>query len=497
MPEKLKFKDGAVIVIGIIFLVALTFLTTYFGSTDVADYSDTAKYFAGKLSSDIRNSHSYVYGFMHYPFVKFMDNFLSFKITGLICLLLIIFSVYIVTKNKKALYLILFSPAVWYMAPWINPIQLASLLFIWAYFSIRTYENSGKLKYLALSGFLIGLAWCFWDTILFIGLFLVVSFMYNKKLSHFALIFLFILIGLFPRFILDTYLFGFPFYSMLKSTMGTIANIFGGIYQKSILSQATSYASSGLIAILPVLLAVPLFFWKLYNPKIFIKEKKTMIFLTLSLILFLINPQIRYILVIIPIMVIVLAKNISEKQFKFQLILSILIILFFVSPYILQIKYSISDNPLGSEITNLFESKFKFILNQTFPSQEMESNLNSIADLYPNQTFIVGIRPDDFQNLAHFYWGNQINEFVSIQDYEMYIKNETTLFQKTLMPAPRINDRRQIWISGGMSINANDKTDYGNITLAIGYLEPVNLQNFRLVNQFGNLYLSKKFSYSE
>src|SRR3989344_1879281 len=123
-----NLKKPKFMAILILVLVLITFLTKYYGSTDLGDYSDTAKYFAGVYAADIRSSHSYLYGFIHAPLVGLLGNFFAFKITSLIFLLGIVYSVYQITgKDKRALILILTSPIVWYLAPWINPIQLASL----------------------------------------------------------------------------------------------------------------------------------------------------------------------------------------------------------------------------------------------------------------------------------------------------------------------------------------------------------------------------------
>ena len=60
------------------------------------------------------------------------------------------------------------------------------------------------------------------------------------------------------------------------------------------------------------------------------------------------------------------------------------------------------------------------------------------------------------------------------------------------MPVPKIKERRQIWISGGINKNMNDDTDYKNLTLAIGIGKPVELKGFRVIRSYKILYLSKK-----
>src|SRR3989338_2076851 len=176
-----KWLVGFVLLI----LISITFLTHYYGSTDIGDYSDVAKYFAGKLASSIRGSHSYLYGFINAPFVNLTGSFISFKVFSIASLLLLIFSVYYISgKNLRALWLIALSPSVWYLAPWINPIQIASIFLLWGYFYINRYEHSNRTIHLFLSGVFVGLAIAFWDTMVFFGSFLAISFLYNKKIYN-------------------------------------------------------------------------------------------------------------------------------------------------------------------------------------------------------------------------------------------------------------------------------------------------------------------------
>ena len=73
-----------------LFLIFLTFLTNFYGHIDITDYASTAKFFAGKYSAKIRSSHSYLFGFIHFPFVFITNNLIIFKITSLLFLFLII-----------------------------------------------------------------------------------------------------------------------------------------------------------------------------------------------------------------------------------------------------------------------------------------------------------------------------------------------------------------------------------------------------------------------
>ena len=138
---KLKKREKWLIASIIVLFVSVTLLTNFYGGADIYDYSDVAKYFSGEYPAKIRTSHSYLYGLIHTPFVDLFNSYLVFKITSLICLFLIVYSVYrISNRDKRALWLALLSPIVWYMAPWISPIQLSSLLFLWGWHFIKKYD---------------------------------------------------------------------------------------------------------------------------------------------------------------------------------------------------------------------------------------------------------------------------------------------------------------------------------------------------------------------
>ena len=138
---------GVIFIVVILIMFILVLSTKYIGSTDVSDYAGTAKFFAGYYNAKIRSSHSYFYGFMSSPFVKITGNLIGMKIMSFIWLVMIMLSIYLISKkDKRTLLLIVTAPIFWYMAPWINPIQIASLLFLWGYYFIDIYEiiNQGR-----------------------------------------------------------------------------------------------------------------------------------------------------------------------------------------------------------------------------------------------------------------------------------------------------------------------------------------------------------------
>lgn|SRR3989338_9044840 len=475
--------------IGIIFLIliVLTLTTSYYGSTDLGDYSDVAKFFSHDYQAKIRSSHSYLFGFVHAPFVKLTQSFIFFKISSLFFLALLIYSLFIISgKNKNTLYLMLVSPIVWYMAPWINPIQIASLLLLWAYYYLDKYENESNIKYLIYSALLIGLGWAFWDTILYFGVLLAISFLYNKKAIHLFYYIFFIFIGLMPRLILDQILFNFAFYTSIKTFISGFVNLAGGIY-----GSAYGHTQLTFYALLPWLLTIPIMFWPLYKKEFFKENKKTMIFLSLSLLLLLSNPQLRYLLSIVPIMLLLISKNMNERALKIQFISSVIITIIFIIPYIIQIGYNINGEIYGTDIAGIIDKK-NIEISSIYSADLIKEDFLKLEKEFPNEIFIVGNKPDDYQILADLYWNKEIKEFVSIQDYSLWKKNESIIFKKEFSPLLNIPERRQIWIEGGIKKNEIDYTNYKDINYALSIGEPIKLEGFNIVKRYNQLYISKK-----
>lgn len=480
----MKFtRNEKIIIISIsILIIAMTFLTRYYGSVDIGDYSDTAKYFAGMLNANLRVSHSILYGFILSPFIKVFGNFMIFKIASLFFLFLLVLSVYLATnRSKNALFLMLLSPIVWYMAPWINPIQISSLLFFWAYCFIKKYEETNKNKFLFFSGVFAGLSWAFWDAMLFFTAFLAISFLFNKKFYNFILFSFFVLIGLAPKLIIDQFFLGFAFVGIMRYFFGVVsASFFGGIY-------GTMSASSIIPRIITLLLFLPLFSYKILSREEWNWNRKAVIFIVLSVLLLIKQTQVRYLLLIYPIILLEIHRKMSSSDLKKQIIFSLCVILIVLVPYAIQMRYSTNNQEASSFIFNAGDLK----ISENQDDLILE-DLKSISADFPNSVFVVGNKPDDYAILAHIYWGSKISEFASIQDYSLYFQNKTSLFEKKFMPSPKIQERRQIWIAGGISKNENDNTDYNSIRLGIGLGEPINLPDFKLIRKYNFLYLSEK-----
>jgi len=476
-------RNSKIILIFILFLFILLSLTTRSATIDTREYTDSAKFFTGEFSAKLRTSHPLTYGVIHSPFVKLFNGFFIMKITSIISLLLIIASVYYMSrKDKRTFLLLLVSPIIWFMGPAINPIQLSGLFFLWGFFFFSKFNKNNKISNLFYSGILIGLALCLWHTVLIILIFFIICFFYNKNVNHFFLFLFFILIGLFPLALIDLLWYGIPLFSLIKFiAMTFIFLVYGSIYQ-GVYTMASSFA-----AYLSFIIMLPFFGYTLFSKEFFIRNKRPIIFLTLSFLFFLIRPQVRYMIFLWPILMLYLPRALTRRQLKIQFVIFCVISLFIISSYAVQIQYP--NN--AKELVSMAGEFNNFDSNLANKERLIREDLDQLVEQYSNKVFLVGNEQDSYADLAYLYWGKEVEEFVSIEDYLLFINNDPVLFEKEFKSKSRVNDRRQIWISGGIRKNQADNTDYRNITLAIGIGEPIKIPGFAVIKKYNLLYLSE------
>ncbi len=452
--------------------------------TDLYDYSDAARIFAGDYKAKERSSHSMLYGFLLSPLVKITGNFFIIKFMSLLWLFLLIILIYHISgKNRKSLLLLLVSPLIWYMAPWLSPLPLVYLLFTLAYFFIDKFKIYGKYKYFIYSGLCLGLASALWDPALYFSIIFLFSFFYNKKLYSSLWFASLIIAGMVPKFILDYVFFDFAFYGLIKHLLSTISfSLFKGIYEE--------YTST-IAATILTLIFIPIYFFFLYKKEVFIKYKSPVIFITLSwLFVILTNAQPRLIFIPLPIALLILGRILGNKQVKIQIVVSLAISFFVITPYLIQITHEI-NLPFVSEYFIDFRN---IKISSEITSDNLRNDLINLGEEYPLETFVVGNAPDDYRKLAHFYWGDNIKEFVSIQDYNLYYNNQSIISSKRFETSPPPNVRRTIWLEAGLGKNQNDKTDYDSISYALSLEGNLTLKNFQFVKKYKSLYLYKKLS---
>jgi len=485
-------------------LIGVSLLTTVHDYDGLGDYADIAQHFAGHYSADVRTSHSLLYGFaFHAGQIGEGQRFWNLKLVTIHVMALIALATWAYLgfrrrEGRATLALLAVSPVLWYLAPWISPIPLAALLLFGSWIFL---ENENELKDLIVSGLLLGLALSFWDGMMFFAGIFTLCYFYNRKMSDLMKFCLGVLLGTIPLLILNQIIYGFAFYSFFKYFIVTgVFSVFGNIWQAGGAFTWANYAA--------ILLTFPIMAWSLFFRRdVLKKETKTMTFLALSLaFIFLCNPQIRYTFVVLPIITVIMARYLKTEQLKWQLIASIVGVLLVMSPYVVQMMYStpqfeatrvvqtIGGGIIKGQWGHLTFSPLDYGLGE---DGNLQKAIDAIVKRHPNETFIVGPAADDYQEIARNYWGNDVKEFVSIQDYESWVLENPVYFNKTLTFHGNFiagfSDRRQVWISGGIGRNTEDKTDFSRIRYAIGLHEPVQIKGFKTSElHYGVLYLSER-----
>ncbi len=482
----IKFKDYQIILTTIILLGIIVLITVPWGLldvTDLSDYSDTAKYFAGDYQASHRTTHSMLYGLMLSPYVKLTHSFQIIKFASVFWLSLIILSLYYISKkNRKTLILFVTFPLVWYLAPWLSPVPISALLFLWAYHFLKKFDLNHNFRFIIYSGLSIGIASSFWDSSLYFGIIFLISFFYNKELYLSWLFIISLIIGLLPKLLADYIIFGSPIYGLLKFFGALISfGFYGGIYSQG-------YSSPHLLYFLEALTFVPFYFYIFYRKKRFIQYKKEIIFLTLSILLILTNPQPRPVFTIAPIIILLLGQELNDQQVKIQAWIFIFLSLLVITPYLIQSHYETSLKRFTLDL-NQYKN---FKISSTVQDKLIIEDLDKIGREYPNQLFVVGADKDYYRTLAHLYWEKNIKKFISIEDYNLAITNKSVITTKRWSSHVPPSIRRDIWIEIGLEKSLNDETDYKSIKYGLGFEDNLGLDDFKLIKKYNKIYLFER-----
>jgi len=188
--------------------------------------------------------------------------------------------------------------------------------------------------------------------------------------------------------------------------------------------------------------------------------KKTEIFLIgLSMLLIIMNPQIRYLLGIAPLAIVILGKKIkSDREMIISAVISLVFILLIIYPY------------YGAT----YESKLK-------------NDIAEIAKDFPEQTFLAGSseNSDLYMNLGMAYWGSNIKEILSWQDFDLWRKNETNFQHYRIESNAKVNEIRKLWIEVGLS--RTDNRTFEDVKYLINDKNTTELKNFKLIKSYSAL----------
>lgn len=284
---------------------------------DSTEYITLAKNFAGIKNVDLFSSHSLLYPLIISPFLKIWPSLTMLKLINCVWIFLIGIVLFLVFKDKKVFIIFAFSPLVWYTSIQTTPLLPATFFFLIAYIFLKKNELKYNLLY---SGFFLGLSYAINDSSLFVIVFFLLIYFWDKKLSSLFIYLIFVGIGILPRLILDYYLFHMPFYSMIRF-FGANMIISIGLYPGTTNTMLFSNWSA-----LFIIIVISPFLYKLYRVN-FKEHGRDLIFLVISGILLLVRcAMFKYFLIIAPIAIILLAKTLTNREIKWHCIISMIII---------------------------------------------------------------------------------------------------------------------------------------------------------------------------
>ena len=344
------YNNKTLLIIGLfaVALVVFTLFTTKIMFPDTAQYVGFAKEFSGDSTSKVRNLPSPVYPLFLGQFLKIAPNIVTIKI--ILWLLGIGLLLFHMTKNYKALLLWIFSPLVWYMAPWLNPIMAVAFFVLLAYHLFIEYEKKNDVRYLILSGLSMGATGAIWWAATYVMLFFTFAFFFDKKFKD---VIIFLIAALFTysiKLLIEYIIYGFPILSIIRSI--------GSNFSQGV--QHFPPLSHYLIGIISIIFLVSVFFYKIE----FRKYKKETMFLALSIFLFLLNFQFRYYIIVLPLILFLISKNINKKHLIIHIFLAFFVVIYFTSGIFGQIQQFKYDYFGKTE-------DYKIILEKTFQMKDL------------------------------------------------------------------------------------------------------------------------------
>lgn len=452
MNKKVLF---AVLVFAIALLV-FNIYTTKVMFTDVAQYLNVAKEFANIAVSKVRNTPGYAYGFILGKVLEFSPNLLTAKLFNASWLILDGILLYLITRKPASLLFWIFSPLVWYMGSWISPLIPVSFLFLFAYYNIKKFEKTNKKRYLALSGLALGLSATLWWAAVYLSVFFALSFLSMRKLIITIFFSICFALTFSLRILLDYSLFKMPFYSILK---GLGSNIAYGIGTAG--AEKTLTSTIGQLALLLIIISPVLYRFYRVNP---IEYSKEYLFLFLTSALFIANLQLRYFIVIAPIIFLIFSEFATSRDIKLHILVSLVIIFFLTGSY--------------------FGPTEDFTIKQ---------DLEKLTADFPNERFIVGtenVSEGYADLLSTLYWGDKVKEFIEYTEYKLSLKNESVFRSYSLSSEPKINDLRKIDLT--LRYLRTDDRNYKDVKLLVivGKQEPP--KGFRLAKEYEILRVFQK-----
>ncbi len=426
-------------------------------TSDTNEYYLMAEMFAsGETNIQMYSAHSALY-----PYIigKLTGDFYSdglYKFIGFLIILTICLLLYLITKKELSVFLLLLCPVTVGVVGTNGPVLIAALFFLLAYFFLTKWVKTRHWIFLVISGLLMGFCGGFYFLVFVYMIFLMFVFFIDVKFKYFLSYLIFVLIGLIPKFLFDSFYYGFPLHSILRLfSSNVVARVLNTSYNSgssplySLFNNFQFFMNDYFFAliIMFISLLIPLYF--IFKKLAYRKYKKEFWFLGISsLCVFILGGLYPYSFVFLPALFILFTK--STTRMTKQRVTLILIIFIIISSYIVY-----------SDLTNNMNN---------FNSQIKEDSL-AIQEDFEVKEFILGwdmlqvVR--NFDNSYQFYWWD---EYIAEEEgYEIYT---SFYFEEE----PKFEILRLIYFDFGYKRNAQELPNEPYFILMNTYQAPNNLE---------------------
>src|SRR3989344_3933427 len=421
----MKNNDKWIMLVFALVLILFAVFSTKTTFHDSAEFITIAKYFAGINNVDLFSAHSLVYPVIISLFLKIWPSEIMFRLVNVMWVFLIGMILFFWLNNKKVFLLFAFSPLVWQTSIQTTPVLPATFFFLLSFIFFKKDEIKYNLVY---SGLFLGFTFAIYTPMILVAGSFIIVYFWGRSFKEFFIYILALGIGLLPGIALDYYLFHQPFYSFIRY-LG--ANVLVSLGVRA--STDFQIFKRGFF-ILSLLFIISPFLFKIYKLD-FKKYSKEIIFIILVALLFVIRiAELKYFIILTPVILLLLSKCLSEKEIKLNAIISIFIIIYLIWGFFGANQEILITKDLKS-ITNDF--KVDYILTETHQAI----------------------------NFARYQWENE-PRFIWFQDYEASINNITTTKSYTIGINPKIPLRENLNILFNFDRPSNKSYD-GSIIFVV------------------------------
>jgi hypothetical protein len=430
-------KEIKWLAIFVVFLALFCIFSTRLGFHDDYEYINIAKNFVGIDNIDLFSGHSLLYPFIISIFLEIWPSVTMMKFVNSLWLVLIGAVLLFWLKNRVAFLLFAFSPIVWFMSVQTTPVLPSAFFLLLTLAFFYKDRLHGNLIY---SGLCLGFSCALYTPMILVGGIFTLVYFWGKEFQKFFLFIIAMGIGFLPRVIQDYYLFDMPVYSLIRYAG---ANFIIAVGLNPVTNTVNLLSNLEILSV--VFLISPLLFM-IYRVD-FMKYRKHLIFIVItSAILLLRVQQIKYFLLLAPLIFLILSKYLSEKEIKWHIWISVVLI-------------------------GLLTWNF-FIVGE---DKLIEKDLDLIVDDFPSECLVAG--GYDATLLAANHWEDS-PRFVWWQDYKSSLDNETVIKQYTIGIDSRIALRTDLEIVA--RFNRNNERNYTECPLVLKEGQTPESDNFDL-----------------